>query len=165
MMQRAVLLLTAVLALSGCHRREITKLERDEAANLVSEAQFAVTLKEWTRAEGLFAKATQLCPDDGDMWVNLGMVRMRLNDHGGARSAYKSALSAFKDEISLNPTHMQTRLHRAYILVILGDQDDARDEIEKARAKYPDDRLLRNFAENHGMEKMLADPDLKSLSP
>ena len=165
MMQRAVLLLAAVLALTGCHRREITKLERDEAANLVSEAQFAVTLKEWDRAEGLFAKATQLCPDNGDMWVNLGMVRMRLNDHGGARTAYKSALSAFKEELSSNPTNTETRLHRAYILVILGDPDGARSEVEKARAKYPDDRLLRNFIENHGMEKMLADPELKSLSP
>ena len=158
-------MLAALLALSGCHRREITKLERDEAANLVSEANFAATLKEWSRSEGLYAKATALCPDNGDMWVNLGMVRMRLNDHSGARSAYKSALSAFKDEIASNPTHTQTILHRSYVLLILGDEAGARSEIEKARAKYPDDRLLRNFSENRGMEKMLADPDLKSLSP
>jgi Flp pilus assembly protein TadD len=93
------------------------------------------------------------------------MVRMHLSDRSGARSAYKSALSAFKDELSLDPTHSQARIHRAFVLVILGDPDTARSEMEKARAKYPDDRLLRNFAENHGMDKMLADPDLKSLSP
>lgn len=165
MMPRGVLLLAAVLALTGCHRREITQLERDEAANVVSEAEFAATLKEWGRAEGLYAKAVQLCPDDADTWVKLGIVRMRLDDHGGARSAYKSALSAYKDYIALNPTRTQAVLHRAFVYAILGEADEARASIDKARSKNPDDRLLRSFVENGGIEKMLADPDLKNESP
>ena len=62
----------------------ITPLERDKAANDMSEANFALTLKDWGRAEGLYAKATELCPDEGDAWVSLGssgcasaMTRMR----------------------------------------------------------------------------------------
>jgi tetratricopeptide (TPR) repeat protein len=165
MTPRVALLLAAALTLSGCHRKEITKLERDQAADMVSEAEFAVTLKEWSRAEGLYANAVKLCPDVGDTWVNLGIVRMRQNDRGGARSAYKSALSAYKDEVALDPTHTMAVLHRAYVLVILGREDEARSVIEKAREGNPDDRTLRSFVENRGMEKMLADPGLKSLSP
>jgi len=56
----------------------------------VSEANFAVTIREWSRAEGLYTKAVKICPDSGDYWLDLGVVRMHLNDRGGARSAYKS---------------------------------------------------------------------------
>ena len=83
MSPRQALLLAAALALCGCRHREITKLEREEAANMASEADFAVTVKEWSRAEGLYSKAAALCPDTGDLWLNLGVVRMRLGDHGG----------------------------------------------------------------------------------
>src|ERR1019366_3220942 len=85
---RLGLLIAAALVLSACRHKEITKLEREEAANVASEADFAVTVREWSRAEGLYAKAATLCPDSGDYWVSLGIVRMRLNDHSGARSAY-----------------------------------------------------------------------------
>jgi tetratricopeptide (TPR) repeat protein len=162
---RVAVLLAAVLALSGCHRKAITKLERDEAANLVSEAEFAVTLKEWPRAEDLYSKAVKLSPDAGDTWVNLGIVRMRQDDHSGARTAFKSAISAFKDEFAGDPTHTQAVIHCAYVLVILGRTDEARSFVDKARASYPDDRLLRSFVESKSVDRMMSDPGLKSLSP
>jgi hypothetical protein len=51
------------------------------------------------------------------------------------------------------------------VLVILGRADEARSYIEKARASYPDDRLLRSFVESKGIDRMMADPGIKSLSP
>jgi tetratricopeptide (TPR) repeat protein len=164
-MQRAALLTAAVLALAGCHRREITKLERDQAASILSEAEFAVTLKEWPRAEGLYIQALTICPDEGDAWVNLGMVRMHEDNHDGARAAYKSAVSTFDDALSRNSADTKSAIHRAYVLLILGRADDARAGIEKARAANPNDELIRDFAERHGVDKMLEDPALKSLSP
>ncbi len=90
---------------------------------------------------------------------------MRKNDRSGARSAYKSALSAYEDDCSRDPSNTQAVLRRAYVLVILGRPDEARSAITKARAKYPDDRLLRNFVENNGLNAMIGDPALKSISP
>src|SRR5271167_4308911 len=99
MILRLALVLAVALALCGCHRKKITTLERDEAANMMSEADFAVTMKDWGRAEGLYAKAVGLCPDDGNAWVNLGIARMRLDNRAGARTAYKAALSAYGDAL------------------------------------------------------------------
>jgi Flp pilus assembly protein TadD len=165
MSRRVALVLAAVVVLSGCRAREITSLQRKEAANVISEADFAVNMKEWSRAEGLFTKAADLCPDDGAIWVNLGITRMRLHDSSGAKSAYKSALKAYKNDSESDPTNSLPAIRRAYVLVILGRADDARSVIDKAYARNPEDRRLRSFVEANGIDKILADPELKELSP
>ena len=80
-MTRVILIFAsaALLLAAGCKpkTKAITSLERKEAANLVSEARFAITLRDDARAEGLLAQAAQLCPDTGDYWLNLGMTRRR----------------------------------------------------------------------------------------
>jgi Flp pilus assembly protein TadD len=165
MTQRLALVLAAAVVIAGCKPREITKLERDEAANIVSEAEFAVTLKDWPRAEGLYAKATALCPDSGETWVRLGVVRVHMHDSGGARDAYKSALSAFKDDFKKDPTNSSAIIRGATVLVILGRADDARSLVAKAYSDHPDDRRLRNFTEMKGVDKIVADPSLKEVTP
>ena len=162
---RPALALAAAVLLAGCRQRVITHLERDEAANEVSEANFALTLKDWGRAEGLYAKATEICPDEGDTWVSLGIVRMRMHNRGGARSAYKSALAAYKNNLKTEPVNSAFVIREAYVLVLLGRADEAKTCVEKARLKYPDDRRLRSFTESRGLEKMMADPGLKDLPP
>jgi Flp pilus assembly protein TadD len=162
---RPALVLAAALVLAGCRQRVPTAHERAEAANDVSEANFALTLKDWGRAEGLYAKATQLCPDEGDAWVSLGIVRMRMHNSGGARSAYKSALSAYKDNLKGDPANTLFVIRRAYVLVLLGRADEARSAIADGRSRYPEDRRLRTFVEAKGLEKMMADPGLKDLMP
>ncbi len=165
MISRLVLVSAAALALAGCRPRAITSLERKEGASVESEAEFAVTLRDWKRAEGLYVKATGLCPDTGDWWVNLGIVRMRLGDRAGARSAYKSAISASEAEYDRDGASSQAVLRRAYVLVILGRADEARAAVDRARARSPEDRRLRGFVESHGVDRLLADPDLKDISP
>jgi Flp pilus assembly protein TadD len=165
MRARLALAMAATLALAGCRAKEITKLQRDEAANDVSDADFAVTIHDWGRAESGYAKAAALCPDEGDIWMNLGIVRMRLHNSGDARGAYKSALSAYSDSYKADPSNSLTVLRRAYVLAILGRGDEARSYVEDAAAKAPDDRRLKAFIESKGVDKMLADPALKDVSP
>jgi tetratricopeptide (TPR) repeat protein len=165
MTNRLALVLAAAVVLAGCRAREITKLERDESANFVSEAEFAVTMKEWDRAEGLYAKAAALCPDQGETWVRLGVVRVRLHNSDGARNAYKSALSAFEDEFKRDPAKTASVIRSASVLVILGRVDEARSLVDKAYAKHPDDRRLKDFVEMKGVDRMVADPGLKAVSP
>jgi tetratricopeptide (TPR) repeat protein len=159
------LVLAAALAFGGCSRREITPTERKEGIIEASEASFATGLKDWKRAEEHFAKAAAICPDTGDYWLNLGLVRLRLNDHAGARSAYEAALPVYRDAFERNPADTGPVFSRVYILVLLGEADQARSVLEKARARRPDDRRLQAFVENHGLENMVADPKTKANSP
>jgi|HubBroStandDraft_1064217.scaffolds.fasta_scaffold200599_2 Flp pilus assembly protein TadD len=165
MTNRLALVLAAAVVLAGCRPRVITKLERDEAANVISEAEFAATLKDWSRAEGLYARAAALCPDQGETWVRLGIVRVRLHDSDGARSAYKSALSAFKDDFKRDPANTASVIRGASVLVILGRADEARSLVDKAYEINPGDGRLRNFVEMKGVDKIIADPGLKEVSP
>ena len=165
MRHRSALVAAAALILAGCHPREITSLERKEAANIVSEAEFATTLKDWRRAEGLYAKATALCPDQGDTWMNLGIVRMRLHDSSGARKAYKAALAAYESDSKREPANSSTAIRRAYVLVLLGRADEAKALVARERSAYPDDRRLRSFDESNGLDRMIADPGLKDIAP
>jgi tetratricopeptide (TPR) repeat protein len=164
MITRLVLVLAVCAALSGCGRTAITDHQREEAANMVSEADFAVTVREWSRAEGLYKSAVAECPDTGDTWVSLAVARMHLNDHSGAKSAYKSALKAYKAAFEGDPTNSEPVLREAYVLVLLGRSDEARSAVSRAYKDHPDDRALRSFAEGD-LDKLISDPGLKDLTP
>jgi Flp pilus assembly protein TadD len=165
-MTRRLALLAALAALAaGCHRREITTHDRMEAANAVSEAEFAVSIKDLARAEGLYAKAADLCPDDAETWIRLGVVRVQLHDSDGARKAYKEALAAFKDDFDRDHGHTASVMRAATVLVILGRPDEARSLVDGAYAKVPDDRRLKAFVEAKDLDRIIADPGLKRISP
>ncbi len=52
--RRARLLLGLLaLGLAGCGPREVTPLQRKQGASLASEAVFAVSIRDYPRAEGL----------------------------------------------------------------------------------------------------------------
>lgn len=161
---RIALLLAAALALlAGCKPRakQITDLQRKEAAHLDSEAQFAVTMRQWERAEGLYAKATQICPDTGQYWMNLGATRVRGGKKDAARDAYKSALKAFENEAAEKKEEVEPLLGQIRVLALLGRVDDSRAVLEKAAKRFPNDRMVRALREDKNFDRMIADPAFK----
>jgi hypothetical protein len=165
MRARLALAAAATLVLAGCRAKEITKEQRDQALLDASDAEFAMTIHDLPRAEGMLVKASELCPDEGDLWLKLGIVRMGLKNPDGARQAYKSALSAFVDTCKARPADSAPIIKRAYVLTILGRGDEARSLVADSAAKAPDDRRLQAFVEAKGVDNMLADPALKRISP
>jgi Flp pilus assembly protein TadD len=159
-----VLGIVASFVLVGCKAKEPTSLERKEAATLVSEAQFALQLKDYARAEVLLAKATALCPDTGKFWVDLGAMRVRLGKKDAARSAYKSALDAYESAAKSDPKDSKAWLQQLYVLALLGRTDDARAVLAKAQKAFPDDRAVRAFVEGKQIDKMTTDPRFKEIA-
>jgi Tfp pilus assembly protein PilF len=160
-----VIFVMAVLALSGCGRKkEISSLERKQAEHIVSEAQFAMTVKDYARAAGLFDQASKLCPDTGQYWVGLGSTRLRLGDRDGARGAYKQALKAFEAMERTKKSDPESALQQVYVLALLGRGDDAHALQAKLATRYPNDPSIHGFVEGKQLDRLLADPQFKASS-
>jgi Flp pilus assembly protein TadD len=162
-----VLLITAaILTTAGCKPKpaDISSLSRKQAASLVSEAQFAMSLRDYARAEPLFEAAAKLCPDDGDYWLGLGVTRRRSGNTAGARKAYEQARSAFRDAYKVDATDMEALVQEVYVLALLGRMDEAKTTLEKARKKDPADARLRLLADNKQLEEMISQPAFKELA-
>jgi tetratricopeptide (TPR) repeat protein len=159
-----VVFLIALFAIAGCGKKEISSLDRKKAAALASEADFAVTLRDFTRAEGLFAQATALCPDAGDYWLNLGSMRMRLGQRATAKTAYRQALSAYENAAKKDKADVEAALQQVYVLALLGRTADAQALLAKLPERYPNERQVRSFVETKQLDRMLADPKFKELA-
>ena len=165
-MKRFALLILLACCVAGCSKKkEITPSNRKEGAALAGEASFAISVRDFTRAEGLLTQATQVCPDNPDYWVGLGTARRKLDNRAGAKEAFQSALSASRDVSKRDPKNSQSLLQQVYLLALLGKVDDARATLEKARTNHPDDRNVHAFVENKQLDRLLADPGFKELSP
>ncbi len=161
----SVLLAAVMLVSPACkQKKEITSLQRKEAATLVSEAQFAVQVKDYARAEGALAKAAELCPDTGKYWVDLGSTRARLGKRDAARTAYQSALTAYQDEAKEKPDDVAPVMQQIYVHALLGKPDEARSTLEKAAKKFPQNGTIRTYVEKKLIDQMLADPRFKEIA-
>lgn len=159
-----VLLILSAAFTSGCGRKEITSLQRKEAANLASEAQFALTLRDYARAEPLLAKAVAIVPDSPELWQSLGAVRRRLDNKPGAKEAYERMLYAARDQYKEDPKKTEALLNQVYALALLGKTDDARAALAKAQNKHPDNREINAFVESKQLDRILEDPSFKELA-
>ncbi len=160
----SLLLLLSAAYTAGCGRKEITSLQRMEAANVASEAQFALTLRDYARAEPLLTKATALCPDTPEYWQNLGVVRRRRDNRSGAKQAYAQMRDAARDLYKQDDKKTEALLQQVYALALLGRADDARSLLEKAQKNHPDDRALGAFADGKQLDRILADPAFKDIA-
>lgn len=159
-----VLAVLASLVAGGCKAKQPTSLERKEAATLVSEAEFALQLKDFARVEGLFTKAASLCPDAGKFWVDLGSIRMRMGKKELGREAYKSGLAAYAAAVAADPKEPQLLLLQVHVLALLGRTGEARAMLAKAQKIFPEHRVVRAFVEGKQLDKMIADPRFKEIA-
>ncbi len=167
-MSRPILTLVAVLLLvTACAKKspapEITALQRKEAANLVSEAQFAITLRNLPEAEQLLAKAAALCPDNGGYWLDLGSIRRRQDKRDSARQAYTEAAKAYAAAYKADGKNPQPLLQQIYVESLLGNTKAAQALLKQARTAHPDHPSVKNLTPEN-FEKVLADPNFKALA-
>ena len=162
----ALLVGLVLLAGAGCKpkAKNIPPLQRKEAASLVSEAQFAVVMRDFARAEPLYVKATKLCPDAGDYWLALGITRRRMSNKAGTKAAYERARTAFQDAYEIDRTQVDALLQELYVLCLLGRADEARVTFAKAQKKDPTNPRLRSFQESKQIDQLTQDSAFKELA-
>lgn len=159
-----IILAVAVLAAFGCaKKKEVSPSDRKKAESYVSEAQFALTIRDLPRAEGLYVQATTACPDDGAYWVGLGTTRMRMGQRDSAKAAYQAAYKAYDEKRRENKKDSEAAMQQMYVLLLLGRIDEARSMQTKIQSQFPDDRDVRAFIEGKQLDRMIADPRFKEI--
>ena len=166
-------LAAACLLLAACHKKpadkaaagqpkEVPKIVAAEAANLASEASFALQIRDYARAEKSVARAVELRPDIPDWWLSLGSACKRQAKIGDARSAYKKALALYEKRYAATAdvTDLQQQL---ITLVLLGREDDARKLLEQSCKKQPDQPALKRLSEGKIVDQLLRDPNILQL--
>jgi tetratricopeptide (TPR) repeat protein len=162
--KRIIIFTTLAIALAGCgKKKEVTSLQRKAAANYISEAQFAVSVRDYARAESLYAKAAAACPDTGEYWLGLGSMRIRLGQRDQARDAYKSALKAYQEDAAAKPTEVQPVLQQVTVLLLLGRTNDARAIVATLPKKFPGHRAIQGI-DDKSIDELVKDPKFKELA-
>ncbi|MFM8619774.1 MAG: hypothetical protein ACKOE8_13745 [Opitutaceae bacterium] len=151
----------ALFVVGGCGKSDPkdAELRRKQAEHLLAEADFAVNLREWTRAEGLLLKATEVAPDEAEIWVSLGAARVLRGDKAQARTAYEKALSLHAGAASeKSGSPAEPWLRQVHILALLGREKDARVLLEKAGRRLDGNREVKAFIDARELDRLLADP-------
>lgn len=169
--QSLAFVVLASLFLTGCGKKsatssgeEPTKAQRSEAAMLISEAEFAVQLRDHARAEPLLAKAVTLVGDNPDHWVMLGSTRLRLGNIDGARQAYREALAVVEREYKKNPDNPGLVLEQVHAHALLGQVDKARAVLEKGGKAHPTSQELQNFIKANALDQLMKEPAFKQMA-
>jgi tetratricopeptide (TPR) repeat protein len=83
--------------------------------------------------------AIELSPNDPIRWSNLGDALWIAERTGEARETFESAATLAQAALAVNPSDPYTLMDLAWINAMLDKGDDARDLINKARSRVPDD--------------------------
>jgi len=156
--------LIVLLGTTSCRHKpkEVAPIARAEAAQNASEAEFAVQIRDYARAEQTLVKAVELDPTVPRYWKELGSARKHLGDVDGARKAYEKAFDTLRDEHNANPASAGPVLGEVEACVLLGKKDQAREILQKAAHDYPNDEQVKAIIANNVLDKIIADPAIQS---
>jgi tetratricopeptide (TPR) repeat protein len=129
---------------NGNYAKAIPALEHSIAirptAAAVSNLAFAhFNLKEYAQAALLFERASQLDPEDFQVWGNLGDAYYWTKDQRSkSRAAYEKALNLALKVLQVNSRDVTTITAIAYYQAMLGNSGLARSYIKEALRTAPD---------------------------
>jgi len=153
------------LCVTGCSKKhqEVPVAVKAEAASLISEAQFAMQIREFSRAEELIQRAIKLRDDVPEYWATLGMAQRKQDNREGARQAYKKALSLHVDRYkeSRQPDELA---QQAFVLGLLGRTDEALKLLEQGLKDYPDSSAMKEMADPRGLPRTFQTAEFKALA-
>lgn len=130
---------------------------------LINEAQFAMSVREYSRAEELIRRSIKLNEDMPEYWVSLGMALRRQDKNDEARKAYKQALELHADRFK--ETKRPEELgQQAFVLGLLGKVDDATKLMEKGLKEFPDSDLMKRMAAPTGLQSTFKTEKFKELA-
>jgi tetratricopeptide (TPR) repeat protein len=161
-----------LLALPACSKNSGTKTEPGmpkvvpkmqmlESANHFSDAAFAFQIRDYPRAKQSLEKALEIRPDIPEWWESLGYACKLMNKTSEARKAYKKASSLWEDAYD-DSGRVDFAMRQVVILLLLHEDSDARNLVEKLAKKFPKDAKLQDFIKSKGIDQILSDPEIQA---
>ncbi len=159
--------LVGLLVFAGCKQKpkdgpQVSREAHEQALQLASEGEFSTTVHDFAAAENSLTKAVELDPTIPRYWKELGAVRKHLNKTDAARDAYQKSFDLLEAARQKDPGAGGLVLGEVETLVLMGKNDDARELLKKTVKAYPQDKTLQQMVQNNIVEKMAADPTIKS---
>jgi tetratricopeptide (TPR) repeat protein len=103
-------------------------------------------------------------PQVAGAWVIYGMLNDVTGDSSKAIKCYKKGMSLFDDQSSKSAESMKNyKVNRAFILILLGKDQDAKIALQEFKLEYPNDLLVTQKIID-GFESMTRNDFLKNFT-
>lgn len=105
-------------------------------------------LKDFKNALLVAEKQIEQKPDLAEGWTFAGMLNEKLGDNLKALKYYNKSIEIFDERIANSDKQENlkaNRLNRAVSLVLSGEEQKGREELQKLKETYPEDNSLSNF--------------------
>lgn len=161
----AGLVCAVALAITGCSKEtpEVPKAVAAEAAVLAEEAKFAMSIREYARAQELLQRALKLHPDKPEYWVTLGMTQRRQDNTREARQSYEKALGMHQARYKKDARPEELG-QQAFVLALLGKTDEALKVLANGVKAHPDSPELKRQADPRGLPRTFQTAEFKALA-
>ena len=111
-------------------------------------AEIYLSKKEFDKALQASDKVVEIKPDLAEGWTFAGMLYDRQGDTLTAKKYYNKSIEIFDTRIS-NPEKKKdltaNRLNRAISLILVGQEVEGKNELEKLKTENPDDLKIDEF--------------------
>jgi len=157
-------MLSCALLAGACKEKpkEVSRSVAAAAASAASEAEFAIQIRDYTRAEEQLRRALEMRPEIADWWLELGQVYKRQAKVAEARKAYERALQAYQAEYRRGEDPVDL-LQQIYVQVLLGRESEARKTLDNVAKKHGTHPEVSHFQEEKMLEHWLRAPDVQAM--
>lgn len=110
-----------------------------------SKAAIFIQKKELDKALVESEKVIKIKPDFAEGWTIAGMINDKLGNTQTAMEYYKKSVELFDRKIAdpeMKTKVLTNKLNRAFSLILLGQESEAKEEMKKLKVEKPDDKTI-----------------------
>ena len=110
-----------------------------------SKTTIFIQKKELDKALVESEKVIKIKPDFAEGWTIAGMINDKLGNTQTAMEYYKKSVELFDRKIAdpeLKTKVLSNKLNRAFSLILLGQESEAKEEMKKLKVEKPDDKTI-----------------------
>jgi len=135
-----LIIISIALPFAGC------KVDsQEQASEISSQASWWLAKGNYYKAKELFIKASDLRPSCAEYHIGIAMASLKVKDLETAGIRYQKALEILEVQSRNDPNRVDDL---AMVLVCLGREEGAREEINKAKERFKNNGMINSLSDN-----------------